>query len=61
VAITNLTGHPAICFPTGFNRNGLPTNITLVGNLYSEATLLSVARAFQENTGFNKQHPAFFK
>jgi Asp-tRNA(Asn)/Glu-tRNA(Gln) amidotransferase A subunit family amidase len=48
-------------FPTGFNRNGLPTNITLVGKLYSEATLLAVAKAFQENTDFNKQHPDFFE
>lgn len=61
VAITNLTGHPALCFPTGFNKNKLPTNITLVGNLYSEATLLGVAKAYQDATDFNKQHPDFFK
>ena len=61
VAITNLTGHPALCFPTGFNKNKLPTNITLVGNLYSEATLLAVAKAYQDATDFNKQHPDFFK
>jgi Asp-tRNA(Asn)/Glu-tRNA(Gln) amidotransferase A subunit family amidase len=61
VAITNLTGHPAICFPTGFNKNKLPTNITLVGNLYSEATLLAVAKAFQDATGFDEQHPEMFK
>jgi Asp-tRNA(Asn)/Glu-tRNA(Gln) amidotransferase A subunit family amidase len=61
VAITNLTGHPALCFPTGFNKNGLPTNITLVGNLYSEATLLAVAKAFQDATDFEEQHPAIFK
>ena len=61
VAITNLTGHPALCFPTGFNKNKLPTNITLVGNLYSEATLLAVAKAYQDATDFNKLHPDFFK
>ena len=61
VAITNLTGHPALCFPTGFNKNKLPTNITLVGNLFSEATLLAVAKAFQDATDFNKQHPDLFK
>ena len=61
VRITNLTGHPALCFPTGFNKNKLPTNITLVGNLYSEATLLAVAKAFQDATDFNKQHPDLFK
>ena len=61
VAITNLTGHPALCFPTGYNKNKLPTNITLVGNLYSEATLLAIAKAYQDATDFNKQHPDFFK
>ena len=61
LTITNLTGHPAVCFPTGVNKNKLPTNITLVGNLYSEATLLAVAKAFQDATVFNKQHPDFFK
>ena len=61
LSITNLTGHPAVCFPTGYNKNKLPTNITLVGNLYSEATLLAVAKAYQDATDFNKQHPDFFK
>ena len=61
VAITNLTGHPAICFPTGFNKNKLPTSITLVGKLYGEATLLGIVKAFQDATGFNKQHPEMFK
>ena len=61
VAISNLTGHPALCFPTGYNKNKLPTNITLVGNLYSEATLLAIAKAYQDATDFNKQHPDFFK
>ncbi|MEO6253173.1 MAG: amidase [Ferruginibacter sp.] len=61
VRITNLTGHPAVCFPTGYNKNKMPTNITLVGNLYSEATLLAIAKAYQDATDFNKQHPDFFK
>ena len=61
VAITNLTGHPAICFPTGFNKNNLPTNITLLANLYDEATLLAVAKAFQDATVFEDVHPPLFK
>jgi Asp-tRNA(Asn)/Glu-tRNA(Gln) amidotransferase A subunit family amidase len=61
LAITNLTGHPALCFPSGFNKNKLPTNITLIGNLYNEATLLAVAKAYQDATDFNKQHPELFK
>ena len=61
VAITNLTGHPVICFPTGFNKNNLPTSISLVGKLYDEATILSAAKAFQDATDFDEQHPAMFK
>ncbi len=61
VAITNLTGHPALCFPTGFNKNKLPTNITLIGNLYSEAALLAFAKAFQDATGFEEEHPEMFR
>ena len=59
--ITNLTGHPAVCIPTGFNNNHLPTSITLLGNLYSEATLLSVAKAYQQATQWDEMHPEMFK
>ena len=61
VAITNLTGHPAVCFPTGFNKNKLPTSITVVGKLYGEAILLAIVKAFQDATDFNKFHPDMFK
>ncbi len=60
MAITNLTGHPALCLPTGFNQRGLPTSITLVGRLYDEATLLSVGKALQQATGWEKVHPEKF-
>jgi Asp-tRNA(Asn)/Glu-tRNA(Gln) amidotransferase A subunit family amidase len=60
-AITNLTGNPAISIPTGFNKNNTPTSITLVGNLYDEATLLEVAKIYQDATEWNKMHPEYFK
>jgi Asp-tRNA(Asn)/Glu-tRNA(Gln) amidotransferase A subunit family amidase len=60
LAITNLTGHPAVCMPIGFNRNGSPLSITLIGNLYDEATILAAAKAFQDKTDFNKKHPEKF-
>jgi len=55
--ITNLTGHPAICFPVGFTNEGLPASITLLGNLYDEAAILAAAKAYQDVTDFNKKHP----
>lgn len=60
-AITNLTGHPVVCFPTGFNEKQLPSSITLVGKLYGEAALLELAALYQQATTWNKQHPALFR
>ncbi len=61
LAMTNLTGNPVVCMPIGMNANGRPNSITLIGNLYDEATLLAVAKAYQDATGFNKVHPEKFK
>ena len=61
LAMTNLTGHPVVCMPIGMNANGRPNSITLVGNLYDEATLLAVAKLYQDATSFNKVHPEKFK
>ncbi len=61
LAITNLTGHPALCMPTGFNQRKLPTSITFVGKLYDEATLLLVGKLFQQATTWDDVHPDMFK
>ena len=61
-AITNLTGHPVVCMPTGFDgRFNLPTSITLIGKLYDEATILSAAKAYQDATQWDEMHPPMFK
>ncbi len=61
-AITNLTGHPAVCVPTGFDkRTQLPTSITFLGNLYDEASILLAAKAYQQSTGWDELHPPKFK
>ncbi|TCZ74117.1 amidase [Flaviaesturariibacter aridisoli] len=61
LSITNLTGHPALCMPIGFNKEGRPQSITLLGNLYDEAAILQAAKAYQERTGYHRQHPALFR
>jgi Asp-tRNA(Asn)/Glu-tRNA(Gln) amidotransferase A subunit family amidase len=58
--VTNLTGNPVVCMPIGFNNAGSPVGITLIGKLYDEATILAAAKAYQDKTGFNKQHPYKF-
>lgn len=51
----NLTGHPCVVVP-----NGSGTSLTFVGQLYDEARLLAVARAYQEATGFHTNRPSTF-
>lgn len=58
--ITNLTGHPCVVMPNGFLKEH-PTSITFLGNLYEDEKILSIAKAFQDATDFDEQHPAFFK
>lgn len=60
-AITNLTGHPVVCVPTGFDaKNKLPTGISFVGKLYDEGTLLRIAQFYQDHTKHEEIHPAAF-
>lgn len=58
--ITNLTGHPVVTVPTGFDPSGHPTSMTFIGNLYQEGTLLQMAKAFQKITEFDEKHPPLF-
>ncbi|HEU4633793.1 MAG TPA: amidase, partial [Flavisolibacter sp.] len=60
LSITNLTGNPVVCMPMGFNQRGLPVSITLIGNLYDEASILEAAKAYQDKTGHHKKHPEKF-
>ena len=57
---TNLTGHPAISIPNGFDKNGRPTSITLIANLYDEAPLLEAAYLMQQASDFDDKHPVRF-
>jgi Asp-tRNA(Asn)/Glu-tRNA(Gln) amidotransferase A subunit family amidase len=55
--LTNLTGHPAVVVPNGFNEKAMPTSISFIGNLFEEAKTLRVAQAFQAATSFHQKHP----
>jgi Asp-tRNA(Asn)/Glu-tRNA(Gln) amidotransferase A subunit family amidase len=60
LSITNLTGHPVVCMPSGFSKNANPQSISLIGNLYQEAIILAAAKAYQDATEHNKKHPLKF-
>ena len=57
--ITNITGHPEVIVPSGFNDGGTPVSISCVGKLYSETEPLALAHAFQNATDFHLKHPVF--
>ncbi len=61
LAITNLTGHPALCMPIGLSKQGTPNSITFLANLFKEEALLSVGKFFQSITSFDEMHPEKFK
>ena len=58
--LTNLTGHPSICLPNGFDDKGRPTSITLIGNLYDESSIINLAIAFQQATDHEEKYPPLF-
>ncbi len=60
LVITNLTGHPAISLPNGYDEEGHPTSFTLVGKLFDEATILGLAESYQAATTFDEERPPLF-
>ena len=58
---TNLTGHPCVVLPNGFNENGSPTSISFIGDLYKDGEVIAVSHAYQRGTGWHKKYPPKFK
>ena len=65
VGLTNQTGHPAAVVPYDFGvRNPdsespteMPLTTTLIGNLFADDKILSVAHAFQRGTDWHSRRP----
>ncbi len=57
LGITNLTGHPEISIPHGFDSRGQPGSLRLTGRLFGEEQILLVAHAFQGRTDYHLQRP----
>lgn len=55
--LTNLTGHPTVVVPCGFDDSVHPLSISFTGNLFEEGKALRVARAYQLATGWHLKHP----
>jgi Asp-tRNA(Asn)/Glu-tRNA(Gln) amidotransferase A subunit family amidase len=54
---TNLTGHPEIAFPQGFDSKGQPSVLRLTGRLFADSDILLLAHAFQKRTDFHLKRP----
>ena len=57
---TNLTGHPCVVVPNGFDDKGRPTSISFLGNLYEEGKILEMASTYQEETQHEDRNPPLF-
>ncbi len=44
----NIAGLPAVSIPCGFNAKGMPIGMQLIGNKFSEATILNAANAYEK-------------
>ena len=55
--VPSLTGLPALSVPCGFDDNGLPIGMQLIGRPFDESLLLQVGAAYQSMTAFHLRQP----
>ncbi len=55
----NLAGLPAISIPCGFDKNGLPIGLQLIGNVLEEDRILNAANIFEIDAQVIKKRPLF--
>lgn len=55
--IFNYYGLPAVSIPCGFDRNGIPIGLQIVGPKLGEAMVLKIAHRFQQITSWHLKHP----
>jgi aspartyl-tRNA(Asn)/glutamyl-tRNA(Gln) amidotransferase subunit A len=53
----SFTGFPSLTVPCGFTEAGLPIGLQLAARPFDEATLLSIAAAYEEATGWGRRVP----
>jgi aspartyl-tRNA(Asn)/glutamyl-tRNA(Gln) amidotransferase subunit A len=53
----NLAGVPGISINCGFTKSGLPIGLQIIGKPFDEETVLKVAHAYEQATGWHAQRP----
>ncbi len=59
VTPANLTGHPAISIPVGYDRKEMPVGLQIIGRPWEEALLLRIAVNMEGKMELRK--PVVFK
>ncbi|TKY71547.1 Fatty acid amide hydrolase [Spatholobus suberectus] len=60
VVPANLLGLPAISVPVGYDKEGLPIGLQIMGRPWAEATILRIASAVVKLCGESKKKPASY-
>lgn len=55
--LANLLGVPAISMPAGFDRNGMPIGLQIIGRPLDEALICRIARAYERETDWHLRTP----
>jgi aspartyl-tRNA(Asn)/glutamyl-tRNA(Gln) amidotransferase subunit A len=56
----NMAGLPGLSLPCGFDSQGLPIGLQLLGRAFDEQTLLRIARAYERETAWHQRTPPGF-
>jgi aspartyl-tRNA(Asn)/glutamyl-tRNA(Gln) amidotransferase subunit A len=56
--VPSLTGLPSLVVPCGFDGDGLPIGMQIIGRPFDEVTLFRVGAAFQQATDFHTRSPS---
>ncbi|KAK7302619.1 hypothetical protein RJT34_13511 [Clitoria ternatea] len=60
VVPSNLLGFPAISVPVGYDKEGLPIGLQIIGRPWAEATILRIASAVEKLCGESKKRPVSY-
>lgn len=55
--LLNLTGHPSLSVPCGFDSSGLPIGMLITGRMFDDAMVLRAAMAYQAVTPWQLRRP----